>query len=429
MKKLIKHRYNKLYGKSLYRFLFLINFTCMFLNISFMGIGGMFITAYAVFLNIDAAQLGIISSFAVLTNILQLFSPYILSRFKSRKKILIILLIIKYIFYIPIIFIPLLNLGKNNYILLTSLIVVSNCFSALMGSGLIDWNDRYVDMNHKGEYYSNRNMIANIISVINTIIIGNILTRFSEKYIIYISVFIFIMLMSICEIYVLVLIPEPEAVRNNKYKIREIINPLKDKLFNKYIMFTCIWGFSIQICLPFFTIYAISQMKYTYAFIGTAASIASFAKIFIAHPCGKIGDRVGWSKIFRLSGIIFPLTILMWAFLTPSTKLLYIIIIFINGISMIVINIAIFNVSIFLTNYENRLMYFAVNSTCTAIFSFLGAFIGSILISNYAGTIILGIDIYKIMFIFTGIVAAGISVYFASIFKKFELEKTSSIQK
>lgn len=415
-----------------YRSLFLINFTCSTVSTTFMGIGGMFITAYALFLGIDASQLGIISAFSVLTNVLQLFSPYILSKYHSRKILLITLLVAKNLSYIPIIFIPILGLGNQRYFLLAGFLILSNSFSAIMGGGLIDWNDRFVAKKSKGAYYSNRNMIGNVLGVANSVIIGTILTTFSQKYIMYITVFCVIILMATCEILILTFIPEPVVLNRSSYKFKRMLDPFKDKIFNKFIIFGCIWGFSQQMSQPFYTIYAVTQMKYSYALIGMAASIASFSKTFVARPCGRIGDKFGWSKIFLITGSAYPLTNLLKAFLTPETKLLYIIIIIINGLSMICINICIFNVPIFLTNTENRLTYFAIKATCSAVFSFAGSFVGALLIRKMGDMIIpiININSYKLLFITTGILGASVAVYFSFIFRKFEFKETiSSIEK
>ena len=76
-----------------------------FIN-SIYGVGGIFMTSYLLFLGATAGQIGFLAAIPNLTNVIQVFSILIYRKYKSRKKVLIVLRLLQYAFLFGIVVIP-----------------------------------------------------------------------------------------------------------------------------------------------------------------------------------------------------------------------------------------------------------------------------------------------------------------------------------
>lgn len=155
----------------------------------------------------------------------------------------------------------------------------------------------------------------------------------------------------------------------------------------------------------FFNVYAISHLQLSYSYIALVSSITAVIKLLLAKPWGAGVDHYGWKKIMGYTGMGFALThFFLWLFISLETNVIYFIFILLNGIFMIGLNIAKFNINLKLTDHKYRLSYMAVNAAIMAVFSFVSTNISTMIIRgiNHEWTL-WSMDIFQILFAIAGL--------------------------
>lgn len=367
-------------------------------------------TSYLLFLGATAKDIGLLAAIPSLLNVLMIFAIKFYERAKSRKKVVIIFTVLQYIFFYLIMIIPKIATGRFQITLLIGCFLFGNLFRALKGSGVVEWTNFYVPSEIKGKYFSNRNMLGNLVYIIVSLTVGKILDSHSSEYRTYIILFFITLVFSIVQIigYLKVEDYTADFEKKPKTKLKDIFTlPLKHKAYRYFMLFSLSWNFARSLALPYYTFYSKTVLTLDYTYIALIGSITCLIKIFVANPFGTLGDQKGWRNVLLYSGILFAITNIAWGFVNPSTVNLYPVVIIVNGIFMIGTNIAIFNLNMDLSSSENRLLFLGFNGTLTAIFSFIGPNLANFIMSKIKESeiIILGwlINGYQIVFWISGI--------------------------
>ncbi|MCT4544857.1 MAG: MFS transporter [Vallitalea sp.] len=373
--------------------------------------GGLIFTSFFIFLGLADHEIGYILGFIALTNVFQLFSPVIYEKFKSPKKMVLILRILRFCSFYFVLLLPFVE--NLRFVILLFIIFTSMSFGSLMGGIFLAWNDRIIPMDRKGRYYSTRNLIANGIAILIPLCIGKILDHYTHTTKLFIIIFIVSIFFAIGELLIITKLDDYDIITNNKISLKKILFlPLRDKKYRDFIIFSLLWMFAFSFARPFFNLYAIRYIKLSYKFIAFVASTTAIIKLLLAKVWGAGVDRFGWKKILKYTGLFYASTHFLWFFIHVNSHIIYFLFVLINGIFMIGFNISKFNVNLALTDHENRLSYIAVNSAITALFSFISTNISTSIIQLINPQWkLFSFDIFQVLFGFAGLLYLVAIVY------------------
>lgn len=395
---------NKKY--SVFRKLFMVSFGCTAFFNNIIAASTLFMTSYALFLGASNVHIGILAAIPSLTATFQVFSAFLFIKFKSRKRLVCWLTALQYIFFYFIILIPKISTGQYQIYLLLFAFFSGFILRSLIGGGLLEWNNFFVPAAVKGSYFSTRNILNNATYIVMSLIVGNILDKYDGKYIGYFVILGITLMFSIIEIVSLLKIDDysEDLAEKPMIKFQEIFTlPLKDRRYMSYVYFAVWWGFAVSLASPYFTVYSVKYLDLKYSYIAIIGSVTGFLKILVARLWGTTGDRKGWRNIVLFAGSGYALTNMVWFFVNAHTTFLYPFIIVSNGIFMIGINIAIFNLNLELSSEEHRIIYLGFNTMIGGIFAFIGPLISAWVINALKNSRIslmfLQINGYQIMFL------------------------------
>ncbi len=367
-------------------------------------------TSYLLFLGATAKDIGLLAAIPSLLNILMIFAIKFYERAKSRKKVIVTFTILQYLFFYLIMIIPKIATGRYQITLLIGCFLFGNLFRALKGSGVVEWTNFYVPSSIKGKYFSNRNLLGNLVYIIVSLSVGKILDSYSSDYKIYVILFLITLVFSVVQIIGYLKVDDYTAdfEIKPKTKFKDMFTlPLKHKAYRYFMLFSLSWNFARSLAAPYYTFYSKTVLTLDYTYIALIGSITCLLKIFVANPFGTLGDQKGWRNVLLYAGVLFALTNIAWGFVNPSTANMYPAVIIANGIFMIGTNIAIFNLNMDLSSSKYRLLFLGFNGTLTAIFSFIGPNLASFLMGQLKDTtiIIFGwlVNGYQIVFWISGI--------------------------
>jgi MFS family permease len=422
-------RYSKEAKK--FRMLFLTGAAGLSFFNNMYGVGAIFMTSFLLYMNADATHIGLLAALPNLTALLQIFSIMLYRRFKSRKKVIIALKVIEYLFFYLIIIIPKAVTGSYQMLLIILCYFIGYTFRSLAGGGVIEWNNFFVPSEIKGRYFSNINLLANAAYIIISLTVGKVLDAYDRNYTAYVILFLITMLFTAIEIYSYTAVDDynEDLHERQKIRIRELITiPFKNEVYRSYVIFALLWNFARSLAAPYYTYYSKAVLNFDYTYIALIGSITCLLKIFAANTWGSAGDKKGWRRVFLFAGHMFALTNVLWALINPQTAILYPFVMVLNGLFMIGINIAIFNLNFNLSPDKDRLIYFGFNAAVVGVFAFIGPNLAGAVVKSLENVNmpLWGFDIngYQVIFLLSGILQIAVIQYFAVYLKKRKLGET-----
>lgn len=406
---------------------FFISFLSRGFIINLTGLSSVFMTSYILFLGLEEWQIGVLASVMGLTGILQILVPRIFECFRSRKKAILLFKIIQYLSIYLLIIVPKLFTGEFQYYSIILILFVFYSFHSINEIGFLEWNNKFVPMENKSEYFSTRNLLNNLIGMTSPFILGKVLDHFGGDYNTYLIIFmiyLIFMIVDVINIHFLEDMPIPVEQKTKMPLIEQIKIVFKDKSYMTFMKFNMLWTFALFFGNAYYSYYAVKYQGLTLGFIGTIGSLTAFIKMFAARKCGRKVDQFGWQKILFYAGIGFGLTNMLWIFVGISPIIIYPVIIFLKGLFMITANIAKFQANLMLGKEEYRIIYLSVNGCIMGLANFISSNIVSRIISVKDNKFFeqianaLSIDYYLIIFMLSGILHIFAILYFKVKLKK-----------
>jgi len=351
------------------------------------GFGESYLNAFAIkAMNATSFQIGLLSAIPMLLGyISNLFSIDIIDKIKDRKKIVKIGMIANAL-SLPLIFLCvfLQSYGIFLLILFTTLYFISALFTmpawiSLMGDIIPD--------KIKGKFFGIRNRITSFADFAAFILAGLILHKVSAINTIYAFGIIFLIAMVfklICLFY-FSKIYEPEYVveEYTKFSFMDFIKNLKKTNFGMFVIFICIFTFSVRIAAPFFVVYMLRDLNLSF-FEFTLINAASVITTVLSMPSwGKYADIFGNRKIMKITSMLIPLIPLLWMF-SNSVIYLFIVELF-SGFVWAGFNLAVFNFVFDATSAEKRARAYSYYNVLIGISVFMGSTLGGYLTTINVG--------------------------------------------
>ncbi|HRX41602.1 MAG TPA: MFS transporter [Clostridia bacterium] len=341
---------------------------------SIYGVGGIFMTSYLLFLGATAGQIGFLAAIPELTNVIQIFSIMVYRKYKSRKKVLIVLRILQYIFMYGIMVVPRIITGELQFLVIAACFFFGHVFRAVAGSGAIDWNNMFVPPEIKGRHFSKRNLIGNASYIVISLTLGAILDSYGGEYSTYIAITAVTLVFVLLELIMYARTDDycSDFEEAKPLSLKNILKkPFSHGPYKAFMIFSLGWMFARSLAMPYYTYYSKTILGLDYTYIAILGSVVAIVKIFAAGVWGGTGDKNGWRNVLSFSGYIFAGANMLWAFTSPATQFLYPVVIVTTGIFMIGANITVFNLNFELSPEEDKIMYFGLRAAVVGIFSFI----------------------------------------------------------
>lgn len=348
---------------------------------------GAVLVAIALSLGASNFQIGLLAAFPTLTNLAQLFSIYLLSKFPNRK-----------IFTVSIIFLarwPLIILGIFLFtddfqsIQLLLIAMFAHYFlNSLGGAGWNAWVKDLVPENSLGAYFGKRSRYMQMTNVFFSLIVAFLIdfvyTRFPEYLSdLYASYFIISGLIGILGTYFLARAFDTkiEIGSENLFSLLKI--PLQNKNFRKLLIFIAAWSFAVNLAVPFFTVYMLQNLGLSMLWVMILATLTQIFSIFTIRNWGNLSDRYSNKSIIFLAAPLYILCLLGWIFVGIYTSqllniLLLIVLHIVTGVSTSGINLALTNIGLKLAPKQDALIFISIKNIVTSLFSALAPIVGGL---------------------------------------------------
>ncbi|MEO0206207.1 MAG: MFS transporter, partial [candidate division WOR-3 bacterium] len=267
--------------------------------------GGMFLTSFALFLNANPFQMGVLVSIPSLLAGAGFFSAYIANLTGKRKSPNLITALAGrslFLFFI-------IGLIFNIRISINFFFVIIFFFNLLLnfsGNLWLSWMSDLVPKEERGRYFGIRNTIISGVAMVVNYAGGRILDIYApnQAFVIIFSVAVFFAVLAGIT---LSFQPEPGFEKKPIHFKDVFLTPLKDSNFVALIKFVSFWYLFAGIAGPFWVVHMIKNLKMAYSTIAIYGIIAGIASLVFQLFWGKLIDRVKSKPILAINfvGITF----------------------------------------------------------------------------------------------------------------------------
>ncbi|MBI1820399.1 MAG: MFS transporter [Nitrospirae bacterium] len=345
------------------------------------GIGESYLIPFALFFKASSTEIGFIVSVPQLFGaFFQLFSVYLLSSLNNRKQLILSGVGLQAVAWLPLLWMPLLipehalfflGLGASLYFLLGNL--ASPPWNSLMGD--------LVPRGQRGNYFGRRTKIMSLCSF-SGLCAGGVTLHFTHAAghpaAGFILIFMLAAVFRIFSFYYLKKMEEPSLSSSiEKFYLTHFYRHFKHSNFLRFVIFSALISFSVQVAAPFFAVYMLRDLHFTYLQYMLVAATAVLSQYLTFLYWGNFSDRFGNRMVLKITGLMLPFLPIMWLF---SPNFYYILTIqilsgFIWAGFSLSITIFIFDA----VSSEKRAVCIAVYSTLNALGIFFGAMVGGLL--------------------------------------------------
>lgn len=346
-----------------------------------------FIVPFARALGANAAHIGFLSAFSGLVAPLgNVFGSRLMEKGQSRKHIHIVSTWWQSFIWLPIILLAFFyTRGMGLSLLPIALIALYSLFiffSAVKDPPSFSWLGDLVPDSERGRYFARRNRIIGWWGVGIFLLGGFILHLFEHKpYVlgVYSIVFlcaIFLRIISLSQVKQ-VFSPHFSLRKSSHFSFLSFIKRYDN--FGKFAVFQALFNFAVMVASPFFAVYMLRDLNFN-LFVFTAVSLSSTIFYLILTPlAGKFSDRYGNLKLLHIAAWSFPLTPLLWVFLTDPV-LLFLLPGFTAGLGNAAFSIGATNYMYDSVKPQKRGLCFTYSNILSGVGIFLGSIAGGLMI-------------------------------------------------
>jgi MFS family permease len=279
------------------------------------GLTQSYIAPFALALKATTVQIGLLTSVPNLMMALsQLAAPQLVSRVGSRKALILPAVFLHAVMWLPILLIPYVIPGAKIWWLI-AFVTLSTVFGAMAnpawGSLMADLVPRRI----RGRYFAARGRISTLVALIFVFIGGGILqiTK-ANGFLGFALIFGGALLFRLISFIFLTKMYEVPAANGPGSGVRlpDLIREIGTSNLGRFTIFVALMGFSANLAAPFFTVYMLRDLHFSYLSFVIVTCSGSVATLLFLTYWGRRADRAGNLRIIRIASFLVPVVPLLW---------------------------------------------------------------------------------------------------------------------
>jgi len=343
-----------------------------------------YFAAFALLLKANTAQIGVLASLPpLLASFMQLVSAWLGRRTGHRKRIIVYGALLQATALIPLTVLPLLFPAHAVELLIGCSVIYyigpnlgSPQWSSLMGD--------IVPESRRGRFFALRTQLASSASFLALILAGLILQFFDSAGLAYwgfVTVFALTALARFQSAYHLEQMHDPPghvAALGSPWHI-DLWRAIRATDLVPFSLFFASMQFAVAIASPFFVVYMLRDLKWSYAEFMINAAAGVLTQFLTLNRWGRLSDLFGNRLIMITTGVFIPFMPVLWL---VSTDYYYLLAVqCLTGLIWAGFTLSATNFVFDLTPPDRRATLMAAHNVFAALAVFLGAVIG-----GYLGT-------------------------------------------
>lgn len=284
--------------------------------------GGVFLSGYLIYLGADDELVSYIPLIPSICGMVLIFCGAYVDKFKRRRNFVLVINTMAKTTLASIIFVPLIAPKIMQIPIIYFLLIVGHILNGINNLGINSWFISVIPVKIRGRYFSVRQTIAVILSIVFPVLAGRLVDIIPNQYNGFMILYVVAIVAAICENFYFGRIDNPEIkTLDKKMNIIEVIKiPLKNKRFMDFTIKQGFFYMFLYIAASFSQLYMLKYFKLTYTFISSASIVSAVLQASIFYRFwGKINDRFGSNFVMLTSMWFYAIDMFIWFLMTPKS--------------------------------------------------------------------------------------------------------------
>jgi Major Facilitator Superfamily len=355
---------------------------------------GALLVAFALLLGASNKVIGLMAALGPLTQLLQIPAILLVERTRRRKLLAVTASLVGRSFWFLVAAIPFVVPAELRVTALVVNLVLYFAASSVASTAYNSWKRDLVPDSIMSRYYAKRLTLATGISAAVALASGFFLDHgqelFGNELFAFGPLFLLGAITGLVGVGFLGRIPELEMPVEGERSLAQIFGePLRTENFRNLMMFLASWNFAVNLAAPFFTVYLLSRLEFSMAWVMGLSVVSQMANIFLFRIWGEVAHRIGNKRVLSLSGSLFIVSIALWPFTTMPhryflTVPLLILIHVLAGVSTAGVNLCAGSITLKLAPRGKATSFLATNSLISGLAATVAPALAGVLADLFA---------------------------------------------
>ncbi len=286
-----------------------------------LGCGETYLGAFAIYLKGTVLQVGLLSTLPALIGALcQLLGAWSMERKVSRRMLIVAIASVQAILWGVLACIP--YCWGISYFTVCMVILLATLYHCCAGFIGPIWNSLIGDLvptNIRGVYFGIRNSRISTVTFLAVLISGGILSigeGWGNSQAGFAVIFVLAGVARWVSVYFLSRHDDPPFCHSakDKFSFYQFLKRSPKSNFARFVFFVGFMNFSVWFSAPYFAIYMLSELKFSYFEFTAVSAAAVFSQILTLRYWGQLSDRFGNKKILDICAIGITIPPFLWLF-------------------------------------------------------------------------------------------------------------------
>jgi MFS family permease len=355
--------------------------------------GGVFLTGFALHLGMREFEIGLLASMPFIVTIFQLPISFFISKNGMRKELASIAALLARLSWIPVFiyaFFPSSFFARTQIVL--GLIFLSYAFASISYVAWLSWMSDLIPDGVRGRFFGTRNMLCGAAGMGIMIFFGIVLDRFKAQSLTtpqmgFAITFVSAIVFGIISLKFLKNISEPSTahqISKNGSFLQLTYRPFKELNFRIFLIYSMLWGFSVHFASPFFTLYFLRDLRFSFGFVAILGMLSTLADLIGMQLWGRVSDRVKNKAVIQVASWIAIFIPLAWITVKPQSLILPIILHIFAGGFWAGINLCTNNLLLRISHQDNKTFFLSIFHIAAGLGAATGPILGGLFINSIA---------------------------------------------
>ena len=338
--------------------------------------GGVFLTGFALYLGMSEFAIGLMAAMPYAATLFQLPASIMITRKGKRKGVTVISAACGRLTWLLILSAALFPPASSTatIALVLVLIFLSHAFISTSYVAWFSWTSDLVPDRLLGRFFGTRNMLNGLAGMLAIVGFGYLLDYFSRhasngQIRGFSLIFVAAVVCGMVSIAFLLRVVDPPKLetRTPSKRLADFWQPLRSRNFKSFLTYSFLWNFSVYLASPFFALYFLRDLGFSYAFIATMGMISALADLTAMRLWGSISDRVRNKAVIQACGWIAVFLPFLWTFVRPDSVVLPLLLHVLGGAFWAGIHLCMNNLVLRITPREERAVCFSLHNIIAGI--------------------------------------------------------------
>ncbi len=335
-------------------------------------------------LGATAAQIGLVAMLPLLGGLLQpLGAELVRRRGGWRKGVAVGAALLDDLLWLVTLALVALWPGRQAVVGVIAVVAIQQFVTAFTVVSWTSWISDLIPAALRGRYFGRRNFICNALGAASAVAAGQFVDHVGHNAVWSFGVVIAVgMAFRLASAYFLARQPEPFPARNLEGRfVEQLAAPLAHVNFRRYLFFGMAFGFAVQLCSPFFSVYMLRDLRIDFGTVMVLAGISTVTNLLGQRYWGPLSDRFGHRQVLRLTTLVVAFQPFWWLFTAKAGAGFYLIFVLhaLGGFTWGGYLLANANLMMRLAPETGKTSFFAVQGALGGLFGALGPLVGGLL--------------------------------------------------